>query len=446
MDQMETVKGIYLGDRGEDFKRLITSLLKKGNLKQKYIDLLTTPENMEKYGAAFTSELVDETNNYQVYEQLGDLTGNKFIVWYFYKRFPQLKCAEGVKVAARLRINYGSKNSFFKIAQDNGFWPFISATNQVRQRKVKSLLEDVLEAFIGVTESILDEEVRLGVGYASAYSILESMFDEMNISLRYKDLYDAKTRLKEMADMFGEKLGPIIYDDRKDGLLNYSTIYRLVGVRYETNPDGSTNLKKFVGKYTKVKIGEGNSALKPDSQQIASANALETLAKQGFIKHDPSIYAKFEKNLPPTETTEADVLRIISSKSNIHDVFDTRGKSKHQYKYQSTALAMYSRKRDLKGIEICLAWKGNPNQLDSEGLSCLDLALIGVYKPKLVYKIVSRFFKAKENLILHQNIFKIYYSKYETEYSWFTDMIPNLVLLKDEIIPELAGGFGEYDD
>ena len=47
MVQMETVKGIYLGDRGEDFKRLITSLLKKGNLKQKYIDLLTTPENMK---------------------------------------------------------------------------------------------------------------------------------------------------------------------------------------------------------------------------------------------------------------------------------------------------------------------------------------------------------------------------------------------------------------
>ena len=39
--EIEQITGIYLGNRGIAFKKLIISLLKKGNIKQKYIDLLT---------------------------------------------------------------------------------------------------------------------------------------------------------------------------------------------------------------------------------------------------------------------------------------------------------------------------------------------------------------------------------------------------------------------
>ncbi len=117
--------GIYLGSRGSDFKALIVTLLQKGNIKEKYIKILTDDDSMKIYGCAFTSELVDPANNYQVLEQVGDLTGNKFIVNYMYQRFPQLDCAEGVKVVARLRINYGAKESFCEIARKLGFWDFI---------------------------------------------------------------------------------------------------------------------------------------------------------------------------------------------------------------------------------------------------------------------------------------------------------------------------------
>ena len=63
----------------------------------------------------------------QIKKQMGDLTINKFIVNYSYKRFPQLKCTEGVKVVARLRINYGSRQSFSEIAEKLGIWNYISA-------------------------------------------------------------------------------------------------------------------------------------------------------------------------------------------------------------------------------------------------------------------------------------------------------------------------------
>lgn len=188
INTLETIPGLYIADRGSKFKTLITSVLKRGIKKQKYLNILTDDQSMEVFSTAFTSQVVDPENNYDQLEQNGDLSANKFIVTYIYRRFPQLKCTDGVKVAARLRINFGSKQSFFKIAEDLGFWEFITATNDLRQRKMKSLLEDVFEAFLGVVETIIDERVKMGKGYSMVYKILESVFDEMEISLAYEDL------------------------------------------------------------------------------------------------------------------------------------------------------------------------------------------------------------------------------------------------------------------
>jgi hypothetical protein len=55
-----------------------------------------------------------------------------------------------------------------------------------------------------------------GVGYAIVYTILKSIFDNMNISLKYEDLYDAKTRLKELCDMYKTQLTNLNYKYEKD--------------------------------------------------------------------------------------------------------------------------------------------------------------------------------------------------------------------------------------
>jgi dsRNA-specific ribonuclease len=414
---LETLKGIYLGDRGEGFRTLIKSVLNIGAIKDRYVDILTSDENMKLYGDAFTSELVDENNNYQVYEQLGDLTGNKFIVWYIYDRFPQLRCAEGVKVAARLRINYGSKQTFSDIAEKLGFWPFVSATNDLRQRVKKSLLEDVFEAFLGVTEMILDADVTHGVGYACVYSILAGIFDGIDISLEYEDLYDSKTRLKELFDLHGAKLGPLVYEDSKNGLISESIAYHIQGANYEVRPDGSVNQNRIVPnpgeRPKKVMIGMGSASLKADAQQEASKMAIKNLAKQGYEKKPPLIYAKFSKKYTPRPTGESDVLRICESKDRINEQFYTRGKSKNHTVYTSTPLAMYCRKRDYQGIKTCLEMGADPNVPDSEGLSAVDLLLIGEKNEKLVSKVLPKFVRNQPKLVLSKQVFDVYYSKYE---------------------------------
>jgi len=412
MSYCDEQKGIYLGSRGNDFQDLIISVLKKGNLKKKYIDILTDDASMSIYASAFTSELVDPVNNYQVLEQVGDLTGNKFIVNYMYEKFPQLDCAEGVKVVARLRINYGAKQSFSEIARKLGFWPFISATNDLRQRKMKPLLEDVFEAFLGATERILDKKKRIGVGYAIVYDILATIFDEIDISLRYEDLYDPKTRLKELFDVHGEKLGPLIYKEYKQDMITVSSVYRIEGGTYQERPDGTINKKKIIGGI-EVKFGQGIAASKSDAQQNASASGLEQLNKQGWSKPPPAIYSTFNKGGKKIDLYDTD--RIITEWGEDMNILQqSKDKTKYQYKYETTPLIACCKIRSLTGVKSCILLGADPNIPDSEGMYPADLLMIG----KVDEKKVSRILKIMSNgktLKVSQQVKNMYINDYVSD-------------------------------
>lgn len=283
---------IYLGDRGAPFKDLITRFLQRGKLRPKYINTLTSVENMKLYGKAFTAASANPTENYEIYEQLGDLSANKFIVWYAYRRFPQLKCPKGVKVVARLRINYGAKQSFASIAESLGFWPYISAAEdgteraaKYRGRHMKDLLEDVFEAIVGCTEQILDDEFRPGVGYAIVYDILGNIFDEIPISLKYTDLYDAKTRMKEIFDMFGNEIGTFKFIDTRTESRAISKLYQ-VPTGSPRNPLTTMHMGEKVMRPNRgwVPIGSGSGTKKMDAQQNASEEGIITLNTNGYIK------------------------------------------------------------------------------------------------------------------------------------------------------------------
>jgi len=426
---IETISGIYIGDRGPRFKTLITTLLQKSGIKKKYITTLTDEKSMDMYSAAFTSELVDEDHNYQVYEQKGDLTGNKFIVNYFYERFPQLDCTDGVKVIARLRINYGAKQSFSDIAKRLGFWEFISATNDLRQRKMKPLLEDVFEAFLGVTEKILNDRFRHRIGYPVVYKILKNIFDKMDISLRYEDLYDSKTRLKELFDLHGRELGPLVYKERKEDLITYSTVFRKSGCQYAENPDGSINIKRVIPNTgTFIKIGEGSAALKADAQQNAASAALKKLNSQGWVKPIPAFYQKILSGVRTEHKIRITPEHIIARwGGNINGLYLTKGKKKYQTKYVSTVLALYCRRRNLSGVITALEMKADPNIVDTDGLTPLDLLFIGKIQPKIVKKIMKKLIEFGSNGIIQQGIFKAYYTKYNKSY--FIERIPRLSIV-----------------
>ena len=278
MNLVENPIEIYSGDRGINFENMLRNILKKGKLKKEYIDRIIK-NGMPLYSQAFTHPTADENNNYEPLEFLGDSIVNCVIVWYLSRRFPQLNCQDGVKILARLKINLVSKKIFANFGSELNFWKYVSADKETRDTKMKKTLEDVFEAFFGATQKLIDSEIRMGVGYSICYNIIQNLFENMQISLKYEDLYDPKTRLKEVFDFFKDKIGQVKYENERVERIQYVKVYRLY-----------TDER---GKKQKILLGQGSAALKPDAVQKAASRAIEYLNREGkFINEVPEIYKK----------------------------------------------------------------------------------------------------------------------------------------------------------
>ena len=262
----------YYGLRNQSFKNLLWNILRKGKLKEHYINCLLTPEALAEYDKAFTSSTISShvdptsgkievnkiiSNNYETYEKLGDGIFDNFIGWYAFRRFGEVNNLEQVKLLHIIRSKYGSKKEFAPISESLGFWPYISSSVYARNHEKKKLLEDVFEAFLGVTSFILDKNFRNGVGYAICYDILSSIFDNIKFSTDFSEMIDYVTKLKQVFDKV--KNVRIEYQDRKIGDQIHIMIYQ----------------RAQNGEY-KV-IGTGVSTNKKDAKQNAAENALKNL-------------------------------------------------------------------------------------------------------------------------------------------------------------------------
>jgi dsRNA-specific ribonuclease len=332
------------------FRKLITNILKLGNLKIKTINLLLDSEyqgfkGIQHYGFAFTHKSVDEVNNYESYEFKGDSTANNCLVWYFSRRFPELNTTDNVKTLARLKINYGSKKMFYTLGEKLDMWDFIIAGKETRvirgkkkvgnsiintevesvvdikQTKKKSLLEDSFEAFIGVTQILLDEFVKNGMGYKICYNIISKLYDDLEIKLDHESLYDPKTRLKELFDKYSSNFGKWGKENVK--AVQYKNRYNdfgkwkiTVGYNVRTSDNKIEKLREMLELYMYddrlkgdiimpnhiinfvsgnfvennkptykfVELGFGEASLKDDAEQIACENALKRLERDGYKK------------------------------------------------------------------------------------------------------------------------------------------------------------------
>jgi dsRNA-specific ribonuclease len=269
----------YYGPRDDGFKNVITDFLLNGNLKEKYLDLLLTPESLELYGKAFTSntihshldtvenkvvEDIESTDNYEVYEKLGDAVFQNFIGWYAFRYIKEDIRVAQVKVIATIKSKYGSREQFSPIAEKLGFWNYISASIYKRTHCKKALQEDVLEAIIGVTSLILDEKLRYGVGYAICYDILANIFNKyVIIETEFEELQDFVSKLNEFSNKY--KQYKFKYDYSKNDRLGTTIIYRIMS-------DNSL-----------VEFSRGSAANKANSKQAAAVEALNKLKKMGLI-------------------------------------------------------------------------------------------------------------------------------------------------------------------
>jgi dsRNA-specific ribonuclease len=252
----------------------IRNVFSKSQIDPKYIGVLISPKALDIYRVAFTSITVDQVNNYELYEYMGDMAANSAIVVYFYESFPQLRCAKSINILNRLKIVHASNESFSKIGEDLGFWPFIRYDEKVAdtvpllKKSKEALLEDVFEAFVGATEVILIEEFGLvGVASQIIYNFIKSIFDMKYISFSPEDLYDAKTRLKELFEIRKNTPNPLA---NMFGAPKYN----------ESSPSSKSVVLRFTNDKNLVFYGSGSN--KQKSQKIAAQNAIDYFTSKGY--------------------------------------------------------------------------------------------------------------------------------------------------------------------
>lgn len=242
--------------RGGDFKNCLRSIFEMSNLNKKYIDILLNKENMKIYDQVFTHSSVDEVKNYEVYEMLGDATLNKNIVWYISRKYPFLNVPKGVQIISKLKNSLVSKSRLGKIGLDLQFNDFIKASDEEIQSKRESLMEDVFEALIGATEKILDEQIRFGVGNEICRQIIKAIYDQQYISLKFTDLYDPTTILKETFDMIRKKA---THPDHENDRLLYVYNTRKKNIQYNKNRKLGENQLRIVNVEKTIKIVPQNT-------------------------------------------------------------------------------------------------------------------------------------------------------------------------------------------
>ena len=260
---------ISQGVRGEPFKTFLAQVIRLSGLKN--VDLVLCEEGIQMYSEAFTHRTADARHNYEIYEFLGDVTVNKSIAWYLSARFPQLNCPAGVKILTRLRSNLVSRKNLAAFAEELYFWEFVSASSEVKAARPIRMLEDIFEAFIAVTEILVDKYMQVGAGYIVCHRLISTLLNRREIKLSYKHLFDAKTRTKEIFDFFGQKLGTLTYESE--------VIQRVHHVKAMLNNE--------------VCLGTGSAPIKIEAEQQASEEAIESLLKMGFVKPLSEEYSMF---------------------------------------------------------------------------------------------------------------------------------------------------------
>ena len=279
MNTTDTIP-IYYGPRDNSFKDFLYNIIQLTGASKPYLDRYLNDDTLPFFNMAFTSKTADEESNYETFEQMGDSTIGKFIVWSSYEKFPHLRGkSEAVEIVARMKINLGSKDTLSQIAEGMGLWKFISASEDLRQRSKKALLEDVFEAFIGALEYIIldfsdTNHSQPGIAYQLVYTLLLRLFEPYTLKIDYNILVDPKNRLKGVFDQYKEQLGSeAVYKNERDHNKNIfiSKVYDVHG--------------NF--------LGQGAATNKKDAEKKASEQAILTLESKGFKKTVPSLYAHY---------------------------------------------------------------------------------------------------------------------------------------------------------
>jgi dsRNA-specific ribonuclease len=276
----ETINSLSEQQFRQHIKQPLFHLLeKRSGMTKEAINLYLTDENLKHFANAFTHPSFDDINNYEYYETLGDATLNKCMVWYFHRRFPELKKQQGAnKIMTNLKTQNVSRDKFSDLSRRLEFQNYIrfKAIEDPKRKMInvidKKMLTDVFESVMGCLEDIIDNTEKIpGIGATPIYNILSTLMDQdKSITLESAKVSEPKTQLLQL---FETKRWPqILFKDRKieEDQNGTKLSYYYVSVILEF-PDPNTNNP------VKITMPEQKSLKKKDAEKAVAKAALELL-------------------------------------------------------------------------------------------------------------------------------------------------------------------------
>lgn len=280
------------------FKSFIISILGRAQLSRNTIDALTDEDSMIVFRKAFTHISYDKEFNYEFLEFRGDVVVNLAIVQYIRTRFPKII---SVKWLTKLKHNLASKTALADLASLGHFLEHLhygkDLTDIIKRGRYHenveylSLMEDTFEALAGAIVQIVDQKYHHGVGFAVAFTIISTFFDQKEISLSWNSVFDTKSRLKEIYDQLGWNIEQNI-STRPDSGQPGKHFSIITGY-----PKGDKTRKPE----NKEVVGKGVGPTPQLAQDAAAEKALEILRKRYYINEIiPSPYLDSDvEGIPP---------------------------------------------------------------------------------------------------------------------------------------------------
>lgn len=279
----ENVKSKRISVRKDNFYKLMKDIIQTG-LDQ---EIVLEDKDKDMFSDAFTHSSADPINNYEVLETLGDNIVNKAVVQYLTRRFPQINCPAGKEILSKLKISLVNWKSYSELAEKIGFLGHIYWNQRSKVPiNVGKLQEDVFESFFGTVSYIIDSAFGIGQGYKVCYKILEKILNKKDISLKYEDIVDPKTIIKEIFDPENIKneVGTFEYIQKN---LPDGNIVREIKLN---NPQ---NKNSIIGQSNPFKSGVDIKESLKNADMEAAISALKTLSNKSIVHPNSKKFEKF---------------------------------------------------------------------------------------------------------------------------------------------------------
>lgn len=134
-------------------------------------------DSMKLFARAFTHETFDQTNNYNLLKFMGSGYIKTVMCSYIVRRWPEVQ-NDKFRAYSKIESRFQHNRTIMIIAQRRGFTLFFRADEKNIVKNANTLLNDVLESFIGALAQIIDNKVEYGLGYYYVQKFLISILDE----------------------------------------------------------------------------------------------------------------------------------------------------------------------------------------------------------------------------------------------------------------------------